>query len=272
MRHVTHVHESRHSQEWGTAHTGVSHVTHRSESRHTQEWVTLHTGMNHVTHRNESLITQEWVTARTGMSHGTNGNESRHTLSWPRWTESHCMSHVTLENIWTSEGNIDSMYTPNGWNGSIVYIYISSIYVSVLPTARKEVCTLVGIYKYILPTAGTEVLTLVGVMASHVSYNIYMCEITHFHVWPATFIFICIIPTSQVGISRDGDIDLYNCICTIAYIYTYIRTYTYMYVCIYVYIYVVIYIYICIYIHMYIFVYVCIYMCVYTHKYIYLEI
>jgi len=67
------------THEWVTSHTRTSHVTHMNESRHTQERVMWHIWMSHVTHKNESCHTHGWVTSHTRTSHVTPTNASRHT-------------------------------------------------------------------------------------------------------------------------------------------------------------------------------------------------
>ena len=64
LNYVTHMNESQHTYEWGTAHIWMSHSTHMNEAQHTYEWVAAHIWMRHSTHMNESRHTCEWGTAQ----------------------------------------------------------------------------------------------------------------------------------------------------------------------------------------------------------------
>jgi len=113
-RHITHINESCHSNDWVMSHVQMSHVTHMIESCPTYEWVMSLVWLSHVprtneschthesatsltcsntacgkwvtshiwTRTNESRPTYEYVTSHMRMSHDICMSESRHTYEW----------------------------------------------------------------------------------------------------------------------------------------------------------------------------------------------
>jgi len=121
MSHVTHVNESRHTNE--SVHCHVTHMKQtivemlRCSVRmlivvgHTCEWVMSHMWMRHVTHIwmshvahvNESCHTYEWVTSHIWMRHVTRMNASCHECHTYECVMSHIyewvMSHVWMSHV-----------------------------------------------------------------------------------------------------------------------------------------------------------------------------
>jgi len=89
MSHVTHMHESYHTQEWVMSHICMSHVTHMHESWHTYERVS-HVEISHVTHLNKLCHTYECVMSHTWMSLVSHVNDACHE----RVTHICVMSHT----------------------------------------------------------------------------------------------------------------------------------------------------------------------------------
>ena len=57
------------TQEWDTSHLWMSHVTHMNETRHTDESIMSHTLMRHVKQMNEWCHTHTWVMSHKWRHH-----------------------------------------------------------------------------------------------------------------------------------------------------------------------------------------------------------